>query len=104
MLLYLDACCLNRLFDDQSQERIRLEAEAVLLILGRWEAGTWQLLTSEAVDHEISRIPDTERLDKVFYLGSVAILKQRVNKTVQARAEELERLEFKALDALHIAC
>jgi len=31
--LYLDVCCLNRPFDDQSQDRIRLEAEAVRVIL-----------------------------------------------------------------------
>jgi hypothetical protein len=31
--IYLDACCLNRPFDDQTQARIRLEAEAVLMIL-----------------------------------------------------------------------
>ncbi|MBE2197400.1 MAG: hypothetical protein IAE79_02240 [Anaerolinea sp.] len=27
MRVYLDVCCLNRPFDDQSQERIQLEAE-----------------------------------------------------------------------------
>jgi hypothetical protein len=32
-LIYLNVCCLNRPFDDQTQERIRLEAEAVLRIL-----------------------------------------------------------------------
>jgi len=26
MKVYLDACCLNRPFDDQSQDRIRLES------------------------------------------------------------------------------
>jgi len=26
--VYLDLCCLNRPFDDQTQERIRLETEA----------------------------------------------------------------------------
>ncbi|MGQ0592841.1 MAG: PIN domain-containing protein, partial [Gammaproteobacteria bacterium] len=25
--IYLDACCLNRPFDDQQQDRVRLEAE-----------------------------------------------------------------------------
>jgi len=104
MLIYLDMCCLNRPFDDHSQERIRLEAEAVLLILRRCEAGIWQLLTSEAVDYESPRIPDIEQQDKVFYIGSIATVKQRVTKTVQTRAEELERFGFKALDALHIAC
>ena len=26
--IYLDVCCLNRPFDDQSQDRVRLDAEA----------------------------------------------------------------------------
>jgi predicted nucleic acid-binding protein len=104
VLVYLDVCCLNRPFDDQSQERIRLEAEAVLLILERCQAGEWQLLGSEAVDYEISRIPDEERRYRVFLLASVARARQKVNRPVQVRAQELERLGFKALDALHIAC
>jgi len=102
MLIYLDVCCLNRPFDDQTQERIRLEAEAVLLILERCQAGTWQLLGSEAVEYEVSRIPDVERRRKVFHLASIARVKQVVSEAVQTRAEELERLGFTALDALHI--
>jgi hypothetical protein len=31
--IYLDVCCLNRPFDNQVQDRVRLEAEAVLAIL-----------------------------------------------------------------------
>jgi hypothetical protein len=31
--LYLDACCLNRLTDDQNQSRVRNEAETVERIL-----------------------------------------------------------------------
>ena len=30
MLIYLDMCCFNRPFDDQSQTRIRFETEAKL--------------------------------------------------------------------------
>jgi hypothetical protein len=33
MRVYLDACCLGRLTDDQTQQRIRIEAEAVELVL-----------------------------------------------------------------------
>ena len=32
MKIYLDNCCFNRPFDDQSQIRIKLEAEAKLKI------------------------------------------------------------------------
>jgi len=50
MLIYLDVCCLNRPFDDQTQDRICLETKAVLLILERCYAGGWRFLGSEAVD------------------------------------------------------
>lgn len=33
MKLYLDNCCYNRPFDDQTQDRIHLESEAVLALL-----------------------------------------------------------------------
>jgi hypothetical protein len=36
-LIYMDVCCFNRPFDDLRQERIRLEAEAVMLILERFQ-------------------------------------------------------------------
>ena len=35
MRLYLDVCTLNRPYDDQAIDRNRLEAEAVIIILGR---------------------------------------------------------------------
>ena len=39
MKLYLDLCCLNRPFDDQTQPRVNLEAQAVVLILEAAEKG-----------------------------------------------------------------
>ncbi len=33
MKLYLDICCFNRPYDDQTQARVRLETEAVILLL-----------------------------------------------------------------------
>jgi hypothetical protein len=40
--IYLDVSCLNRPFDDQSQVRVRLEAEAITMILEECEQGEWQ--------------------------------------------------------------
>ena len=104
MLVYLDVCCLNRPFDDYSQERIRLESEAVLLILERCQGEVWQLLGSDAVDYEVSRIPDREQEGKVMQLALVAKSKQPITDSAEARAKELESLGFMALDALHLAC
>jgi hypothetical protein len=70
--IYLDVCCLNPPFDDQTQARIRLEAEAVLTILARCESGDWQCLRSEVIDLEIGRTPDPERPRRVQLLPSHA--------------------------------
>jgi len=53
--IYLDACCLNRLTDDQAQHRIREEAEAVELILRGMQSGEVQWISSEALTDEINR-------------------------------------------------
>lgn len=50
--IYLDACCLNRPFDDQTQSRIALENQAILTILSQCESG-WKLITSAALDEEL---------------------------------------------------
>jgi hypothetical protein len=63
--IYLDVCCLNRPYDDQHQDRIRLEAEAVLLILGHCEAGEWQWISSAVVEEEIDNTPNSERRSRV---------------------------------------
>ena len=39
MQIYLDVCCINRPFDDQNQDRIHLEAEAVISILKHIDEG-----------------------------------------------------------------
>lgn len=51
MKLYLDVCCLDRPFDDQSQARIHLEAEAVLAIIRQVEFGAWSWVSSDAVSY-----------------------------------------------------
>ncbi|HPZ08922.1 MAG TPA: hypothetical protein PL110_12455 [Candidatus Eremiobacteraeota bacterium] len=41
MKIYLDTCCLNRPFDDQTQDRNRLEAEAIMIILLNLASDKW---------------------------------------------------------------
>ena len=102
--VYLDACCLNRPFDDQSQDRIHLEAEAVLLILTHVESGRWQWIGSETLDYEIERTPDSERRLRVRLLATAVDHRVLIEAAEEARARELEALGFHALDALHLSC
>jgi hypothetical protein len=76
MRIYLDVCCLNRPFDDQTQEKIHLEAEAVLIILSNISSDRWELVGSDVIDFEISKIPNKERRKKVEFLAQKISKKQ----------------------------
>lgn len=104
MRVYLDVCCLNRPFDDQSQERIRLESEAILLIFFRVLTGALEWVTSEVVDHEVSLTPDVTRRSRVTALLLGATERTTLSDADETRAEELHAFGFHALDALHLAC
>ena len=102
--IYLDVCCLNRPFDDQRQDRIRLEAEAVLLILGRCEAGVWQWLSSAVVEEEVNNTPSSERRSRVRNMLSGAHSTIALTATAVTRAQALKAMGFRTYDALHLAC
>lgn len=104
MKLYLDVCCLNRPFDDQTQERIRLESEAVILILARLETGMWQWYSSEVVSDEIAQTPDVHRRERVAQIAAHAHTTYRLTDADLLRATRLTALGFTGMDALHLAC
>jgi hypothetical protein len=60
MRVYLDACCLSRLTDDQSQPRVRAEAEAVQRILELARIGAVEWISSVALEAEVAGNPDIE--------------------------------------------
>jgi len=102
--VYLDACCPNRLTDDQSQRRIREEAEAVELILRRMRVGHVQWVSSEALIDEINRNPHLERRLENAALLNLANETIQVNQMTVSRAKNLEAAGYGAFDALHLAC
>lgn len=103
--LYLDACCLNRPFDNQSQARVHLESEAVLVILERVERKKWTLLSSAALEFELTQIPDPQRRIRTLNLISVANEQKAIGPAESSRAKSLQQIYgIRALDALHLAC
>jgi predicted nucleic acid-binding protein len=102
--IYLDVCCLNRPFDDQTQARIRLEAEAVLMIFTRCEADDWEWISSEVIDFEVDQTPDPERRRRVQLLASHAHRSIAIGQPETERAQQFESWGFAAYDALHLAC
>lgn len=101
--IYLDVCCLNRPFDNQSQPRIALETQAILSIINQCEIGQWKLMTSAAIDAELNQTPNLERLSNVKTILTIAKIRVVSSQALNSRARELQRLGFTGYDAAHIA-
>jgi predicted nucleic acid-binding protein len=104
MKIYLDVCCLNRPFDDQTQDRIHLEAEAILSILNHSQTAGWSVIGSDAIDYEITKMPDNDKRLMVQILSTMHDAHVKVDAGVERRAVELKRAGLKPMDALHVAC
>jgi len=104
MKVYLDACCLNRPFDDQTQDRIHLESEAVLTVLKHIEAGDWVWIVSSVVLFEIGETPNQERKRRVLKLCEKASSSIGLDEEIRLFAESLKACGFSTYDALHLAC
>jgi len=102
--IYFDTCCLNRPFDEQTQERIRLESEAVLAILSRIEKGEWNWIGSDVLTDEIEQTPDTQKLSRTKLLSDFIQQNVEIGEKEAERAQELQAEGFQVFDSLHIAC
>ncbi len=104
MRIYLDACCLSRLTDDQAQLRIRREAEAVEQILRRIRGSEIQWISNEALTDEIDRNPDVQRRLENAALLALASESVEVDDSIARRAANLQIAGYGAYDVLHLAC
>ena len=103
MKIYIDVCCLNRPFDDQSQDRIHLEAEAIISIFKHIEKGHWFWLSSTIVNYEISQTIDIERKTRLKSLANSASEFVSINQDIIDRAKQIQNLGITTYDALHLA-
>lgn len=103
MRIYFNTSALNRPFDDLSVEKVRTEAEAVLLLVAEVEAGRVELMSSEYLVFEVTQTPDVDRAHRVMTLLGLAKTAVKASPAVVSRAHLLERLGLRGLDALHVA-
>jgi predicted nucleic acid-binding protein len=103
-MAYLDVCALNRPLDDQSQMRIRLEADAVSLILSYVRSKSLTLAVSPVHYAEVAANPDPSRRSHVQLLlqelGSQIVFDRDASRR---RAEVLVTLGMGTADAAHVA-
>ena len=101
--LYLDNCCFNRPFDDQSQLLVRLETEAKLFIQEGIKNGTFELVWSYVLDFENGANPYPRRRKFVQAWKPFAKTDIEESEALLVLMESFEQRGVKSKDALHLA-
>ena len=104
MIIYLDNCCYNRPFDDQTQERIHLESEVILAVLKMGQMKQAVIAGSDILELEMRRMQDENKKRKVLDLYRVAGMHIPYTEKIKKRSVEIMSVsKIRTFDSLHIA-
>ena len=101
--IYLDNCCFNRPFDDQSYLSIFLETYAKLAIQDLINEKKINLIWSFILDYENNANPDEIVKQEIYAWRKKAYIIVNRNDTLVKVAQEIKESGFGNKDALHIA-
>ena len=104
MRLYLDNCCFNRPFDNQTQLRISLESQAKIEVQRMILDGVHTLVWSYMLEYENAQNPFDIRKDAIIKWKEISEIIVLENENILKTAEELLKLGIKPKDAIHISC
>jgi len=102
--IYLDNCCFNRPYDDQSNLLVYLEAEAKLFIQQSILKNIFELAWSYVLDYENSANPYQNRKLAITKWKGVSVIDVEPSDSILNCGSEIMRKGIKNKDALHIAC
>jgi len=103
MRVYLDNCCYNRPFDEQTQVRVRLETIAKLTVQLMMASGKVDFVWSKILDYELSFNPYEKRRTTIDQWRSLAAEYVDTTEGILLAAETFERQGIKPKDSLHLA-
>ncbi len=105
MKIYLDNCCYNRPFDDQTQMKIYLETQAKLYVQTKIKEGVYDLVWSYVLDYENGKNPYKEKRMAISPWKMIASFQvSEETEDILTFAEMLVSKGIKTYDALHISC
>jgi len=82
MKIYLDCCCLNRPFDDQSNPTVHIESEAIKIIISLCKRKIFTLVSSEILEFEINKTSDILRRERLKILKSIAEERIKIDERI----------------------
>lgn len=103
MRVYFDICAIQRPLDDDSQLRVRLEAEAVVALIELCQTGRLELISSAAHEIENRQNPFPER--QAYTSEVLSLTRYRVpsdSRVVELAATYIQA-GLKRLDGFHLA-
>ena len=106
MRIYLDNCCFNRPYDDQTQMRVSLEAQAKLYVQELIKAGKLELASSWFITYENANNPHDIRKKAIqtFLTDNVSVfVSSEKREQVETIANSIMISGIKKMDACHIA-
>ena len=101
--IYLDACCLNRPYDNLEQVRVKLESEAILTIFEAIKNSKFSWTSSEILIYELTLNPDKIKMEKTILFTKMALNKISFTEEVKEYAKKILDLGFDLMDAYHIS-
>ena len=102
--IYLDNCCFNRPYDDQSHLKIELETRAKLRIQEMIIDGQLELVTSYILEFENIDNPYIERRFAIEDFFKYAAISIEESDEILNIANAAKKSGLKTKDALHVAC
>jgi len=102
--VYLDNCCFNRPYDDQSRLMIELETNAKLKIQKMIVDGRLELVTSYILEQENDDNPHLERKSAIEDFFKYAATDLDETQEIIAIAKIAADTGLKSKDSLHVAC
>ena len=104
MRVYLDNCCFNRPYDDQTQLKIELETKAKLKVQEMVVDGELELAASYILEQENDENPYLERKTTIEDFFKYAIIDLDETQEIIEIAKTARTMGLKTKDSLHLAC
>jgi len=103
-IVYLDNCCNSRLFDDDTQPKVKAEAAKIRRIIDNRIKGGYTIMGSFAVEAEIRQITDDEKRRIAREQYEIAIDDEvELSAQIIKRAAKLNLMGLGDMDSFHLA-